>query len=419
MTLEQLDLFYDEAISVQSKYSEEGVVFTPIKEAEQLIKATLSRIPKNGTVRILEPSSGTGNLVLASINVFKSRGISPKRIQIVSCELNAEYLKLQRRFIKENYPEWEKSVTFKTGDFLEESSLGDSFDFVVMNPPWVGYRNISMKTKQLIKSSFSLSGQFDLLDPFVIKCFQHLKEDGKMAMFLPDKVISSHQPSNSIDIVRPFCSKFSFKQLSSDFFAGVQHESVFVSVEKGRKKLIAIDAPKNNSPRLGDFFDLFRGFEISGRSSEYLVGDSSKALDPRRPFVSGQEISDAGKLEYSSPRYISKRVPESLIKDHFKYEGPAILVRKTGSPVRVAYVDKLPHVSQVIFVIVPREPTRESKNALKALAKYLQSSSGQKQLAGNSGKLGRTLFPYITISDIKNVTISDALVAELQANKAA
>lgn len=407
MTLEQLDLFYRDATDVLSKYCDEGVVFTPVHEAAALIAPILKRLPKTGTIRILEPSSGTGNLILAILNILSSRNVAPSRVQIISCELNGQYLKLQKQVVSENFKRWEKSISFVQGDFLEKFQDESKYDCVVMNPPWVGYRNISAKDKNYIKQKFSLSGQFDLLDPFVLKCFQLLRPEGEMALFLPDKVLSSHQPSNSINLIKPLCSRFESKVLPLTFFDGVQHESVFISLERSKKNLVSVPSKKRSmAATIGDHFHLFRGFEISGRSSSHLVSERSQALDPRRPFISGQEMQVSGELNLETPRYISKKVPSSLIKSHFDYVGPAVLVRKTGSPVRVSFVDELPHVSQVVFVIVPKQLNSQSKKLLKQIASYLQSPAGQKLLSKNSGKLERSLFPYVTISDIKNVELA-------------
>jgi methylase of polypeptide subunit release factors len=407
MTHQQLDLFYRDATTILSKHCAEGVVFTPIEEASVLVGSILKRLPKTGMIRVLEPSSGTGNLILAILNILSEKGVEPSRVEIVSCELNREYLKLQKAFVSAHFKPWERSIEYVPGDFLERYQTEEKFDFVIMNPPWVGYRNISIGDKNYIKQTFALSGQFDLLDPFVLKCFQLLKNEGKMAMFLPDKVLSSHQPSNSVNLIKPMCEKFEAKKLPKDFFDGIQHESVFLSLEKSSKKLFSVPKiEKNGAPTIGDFFDLFRGFEISGRSSEHIVTDKGYALDSKRPFISGQEMTAEGKIKLDQPKYISNKVPHQLIKEQFEYKGPAILVRKTGSPVHVCYVEELPHVSQVVFVIIPRENTLNTKKALKQLTTFLQSPAGQKLLSKNSGKLERSLFPYVTISDIKSITLN-------------
>jgi hypothetical protein len=412
MTLEQLELLYAKTGETLGENPPVGVVFTPVDRARDLLIPLISRIGGE-KISILEPTSGAGNLVIATIQALDQLKISPRKVNIVSVEIDSEYLDLQRAFIRRHYKNWEPSISFRNEDFIFGSDESERFDLVVMNPPWVGYKQMAPQLRHRLKVAYKLTGQFDFLDAFVLKAFSMTKLGGRMALFLPDKVVSSHQPSNSIDLVRPLSKTISVTNLPSTFFTGVQHESVFIKLEKQKKHLqiLKLDTSVKPVDTIENYFSLFRGLELSGRSSTYLTSSKYEALDQKRIFISGREMNSNGTLSTESPRYISKDIPRKLLKNQFEYSGPAILIRKTGNPVNVCYVDHLPFVSQVVFVIRPKPGVRIAPNTLKKLAQYLQSPAGQQQLKRNSGKLSRVLFPYVTLSDIKNVEIEPTKLA--------
>lgn len=400
-----------------------GVVFTPTVGAVSLmvgdIKRSLSGF-KGKTIRILEPASGAGSLIVATIHCLEMIGIKPNRVEIVSVELEKAFLKQQKEFIRKNHSSWINSIKFYNSDFLFGYDSNEAFDYVIMNPPWIGYRGIDRKTRDQVKTEFGLTGQFDLLDPFVLRAFELTKDKGRLYLYLPDKVLSSHQPSNSIDIIG--CKSKIEKQvdLNPSFFDGVQHESVFMVVSKNLKKT----GQKNNvvkmssSENLTDFFDLFRGLEISGRDRNVLTDKKSMAYDSLRNFITGQDMTSDGSLT-NSGMYLSNSFPEGKIKKHFDYTGPAILVRKTGSPVNICYVDKLPYTSQVVFILRPKEGLSLSRKDLKAVAEFLRSPRGQSQLSASSRKLNRSVFPYITIGDVKSVRLPKNLIRNHPLKRAA
>ena len=417
MTLEQLEFFYSKTEETIGESIPEGVVFTPISKAKALLLPLFKQLPA-GNFTILEPSSGSGNLIIACLQLFEQLRVSPRRVRIVSVELDKSYSRLQKQFIQKHFPKWIDRIEFVTADFLFGFNTTEQFDFVVMNPPWIGYRQIESGTREKIKAKFGLSGQFDILDPFILKAFSSLKLDGGMGLFLPDKVVSSHQPGNALKIIQPRTKRLQITNLDVSFFENVQHESVFVKLFKSKSALTIAKNATESLPFISDYFDLFRGLEISGRSSEYLTSNKSDSVQGSRYFISGNEMKLDGKISFESPRYVSKKIPSKHLKKQFEYKGPAILVRKTGSPVHVSFVESLPLVSQVVFVLVPSAGSDVSIQSMKRLADFLASSEGQKLLQKNSGKLGRTLFPYVTIGDIKNVPIDPAVIG-LRVKKAA
>lgn len=383
-----------------------GVVFTPIERAVELILPTFEKQKNDELITILEPSSGVGNLIIATIIVCKMLKIPAKRVRIYSVELDPVLMQRQRNRLKKHFKSWESRVEFFNSDFLFDFKCPTTPTMVLMNPPWVGYKNICTKTRARIKARFQLRGQFDLLDPFVLKAHELVSDSGAMLMFLPDKVISSHQPSNSLHLLADRTTITRTVQLPISFYESVQHESLFVELRNGKlKNLLAVKAKASIGVRLSDLFTVFRGLELSGRNSEYITTAPTKAIQKGRPFVSGQEMSSDGKLSRENPRFVSSKIPPALIKSHFDYEGPSVLVRKTGSPVRACFAEKMPFFSQVVFALVPAKGTGLSKQDMVKIADYLRSQSAQTQFKRNSGKLGRNLFPYITIGDLKNIQI--------------
>lgn len=152
----QILLLKEERDKGPQKYNE---FFTPQKIAEQMIKMS-DNLKKDGLIKILEPTAGSGNLVL---EIIKNR-IEDYNIDMV--ELNED----NRIFLKEKICKLAPNSIqlMEQKDFLKFYN-NKPYDLIIMNPPF-----------HLKKSDFpeNKKDYFDV--DFVLKCYDMLEEGGEI-----------------------------------------------------------------------------------------------------------------------------------------------------------------------------------------------------------------------------------------------
>jgi Eco57I restriction-modification methylase/TaqI-like C-terminal specificity domain len=85
----------------------------------------------------------------------------------------------------------EFSDVFRPNDDSQEDARG--FDCVVGNPPYVRIQNLDGSLVDYLKSSFKTAvGKFDLCVPFLERGVTLLKNDGRLGMIVPNKLLTSH-----------------------------------------------------------------------------------------------------------------------------------------------------------------------------------------------------------------------------------
>jgi adenine-specific DNA-methyltransferase len=144
-------------------------IFTP----ESISKLMSSKLKKEGN--LLEPSVGTGNLLnfvdFKDIDVF---------------DIKNEYLQ------KIN-----KLVTKHNTDFLLYD-IEKKYDNIILNPPYIKIQELPTEYTKQLKKKFPLlqKGNIDLYHFFMLKCIQHLKEDGIMVSITPNSYLNTKSASN-------------------------------------------------------------------------------------------------------------------------------------------------------------------------------------------------------------------------------
>lgn len=211
-----------------------GGYYTPIKLAEYLSSWAI----KDNDCRILEPSSGDGNFVVASIKVAKEYN---RKISVVAVELEKEeILKAQKRVerIVNN-----EEITWVCEDFFiayDTLTNNEKFDVVLGNPPFIRFQNFDEKSrefafKQLKKEGYKPNKLYNTWVAFVELSIQLIKEGGKLAMVLPAELLQVNYAS---ELRRKLSKSFSniviigFKKI---VFPEIQQEIVLL-LASGKKE---------------------------------------------------------------------------------------------------------------------------------------------------------------------------------------
>ena len=122
------------------KQSKLGQFFTPARAAELI--ASMVRLPKSGSLRVLDPGAGVGSLTAALVERV-AREAPDIRLDIVAVELDPLVVPYLRQTLVDCTGPRVRTHLVQ-GDFITESSgaldgigeLHEPFDLVVMNPPY-------------------------------------------------------------------------------------------------------------------------------------------------------------------------------------------------------------------------------------------------------------------------------------------
>lgn len=136
----------------------------------------------NSNGSILEPSVGKGNL-LSDINFDNYTNVDVY-------EIKKEYL---YNFIH-NHPNIHKN----NKDFLL-TNINNSYDNIIMNPPYIKFQDLPVDYRSFIKSNFPQlkNGIIDIYYPFIIKSLNLLKNDtGVMVAITPNSFLYNKSASN-------------------------------------------------------------------------------------------------------------------------------------------------------------------------------------------------------------------------------
>ena len=146
-----------------------GQYFTKRMIVDKVINLLLKYKTIKKEIRILEPSSGTGNFV----NGLKDKGF----INITNCEIDPALTKSPRDFFI--FP------------------IEDKFDLIIGNPPFTKYNiknsyyspnnylNSSIKPSEYIPKLLEKKNKIQIENVFILKSIKHLSKDGTIAFVLP------------------------------------------------------------------------------------------------------------------------------------------------------------------------------------------------------------------------------------------
>jgi hypothetical protein len=140
-------------------------IFTP----DELSSIMSSKLTNAG--KLLEPCVGTGNLLkhvnyenYSQIDVYE---IKPQYISKVYD--NAKLQKFNCDFLK--------------------AEIGETYDNIILNPPYIKIQDLPIKYRQFIATKFQLKGSIDIYYAFIIKCLSLLTDGGTMVSITPNSYL--------------------------------------------------------------------------------------------------------------------------------------------------------------------------------------------------------------------------------------
>lgn len=178
--------------------------------SDEILNKLIEDIPYNADV--LEPSCGTGIIILECIKNFKNFSLDA-----IEIDKNI-YTKTKKIFSSID------NIHFINNDFLKHDFGKKKYDLIIGNPP---YFEITKENRVLITEEFKeiVSGRINIYSLFIYKCIKLLKPNGKLVFIIPKTILSGkyfsklrtfiHQNCNIIDIIKFDNNKLFKKVLQS------------------------------------------------------------------------------------------------------------------------------------------------------------------------------------------------------------
>lgn len=181
---------------------------TPSKYVKQLLDMAGYKEALYGK-RILENSCGEGNILCGIVGRYLkdsfSRGYDLNKIKdglqrdIVAYEVDAEKIsdcKKRLNAISRRYGLINVNWSIKHMDYLMSSV--EKFDFIVGNPPYITYHDMSVKQREYLRGNFESCkiGRFDYCYAFIEKSLESLSDNGVLTYLVPYGVLRNQFADN-------------------------------------------------------------------------------------------------------------------------------------------------------------------------------------------------------------------------------
>ncbi|AWH85396.1 modification methylase [Flavobacterium album] len=179
-----------------------GATFTP-KELSAFLAERIFYYINHSYQKVLDPACGEGELLISMGDLLSNSAID---FSLTGYDANQQYLRFAQErmlrfgsekinFVHEDFLQ-AVDVSFRQNnlDLFEEynkSSINNSFDIVIANPPYVRTQILGAEQAQKIAKNFNLKGRIDLYYPFLISMTESLKEGGIIGVITSNRYLST------------------------------------------------------------------------------------------------------------------------------------------------------------------------------------------------------------------------------------
>lgn len=175
-----------------------GIYYTPSASAEQIATWAI----RTGSDVVLEPSFGGCSLLSAAVARLALLGSTVPERQLMGYDVDPHAFVHLSELLRGS-----DTSKFVHGDFLASLPQPDSVDAVVANPPFIGYRKLSVAQREAVRlwrqsANVSFSADAGLWAYFLIHCLGYLKQNGRVAFLLPGTVASADYAEDVLSYLR-------------------------------------------------------------------------------------------------------------------------------------------------------------------------------------------------------------------------
>jgi len=268
-----------------------GATFTPKELAVFLAeRIALYAQPKNN--RVLDPACGEGELLIAMGGVLNEKAID---FSLTGYDANEQYLSFAKDrllcfgkdksdLVHEDFLlSVDVSSVGNTPSLFDEciSSVNNSFDIVIANPPYVRTQILGAELAQNLARKFNLKGRVDLYYPFLMAMTESLKEGGILGVITSNRYLST----KSGESVRKYLSEnYEILELIDLGDTKLFDAAVLPAIFIGKKK-------KQKSASSANFIKIYE--ERNGYNGDWIAVES--VYDILKNNQSGYFVTANGK----------------------------------------------------------------------------------------------------------------------------
>lgn len=223
-------------------------VFTPKNYVEKLLDSIGYTRDLYGKT-ILENSCGDGNILSVIVQRYiddcKKKGVSRTKIRnglskdVYGVEIDPEqYEKCINKLneIVKNNNVFPVKWNIQNGDYLKINE-DVKFDFIVGNPPYITYSELSKDDQVYLKDNFKSckKGRFDYCYAFLEKSINSLSTEGRMAYLIPSSVYKTVFGQTIRDMMLPFVEEV-IEHTQEKLFKDALVKSSILVINKAKPK---------------------------------------------------------------------------------------------------------------------------------------------------------------------------------------
>lgn len=236
-------------------------IFTPLNIAKEMLDAAEYKYNLYGK-KVLEDSFGSGNILMLIVERYIEDCLREKynledikkglENDIYGCEINLhlynECIKRLNNFVVKYNIEEVDWKFYNTDSLFMNWSI--KFDYIIGNPPYIKYHEISISNRLLLKSRFKSCtlGNFDYYYAFIENATFLLNSSGKMVYLIPNGVFKNvyanslrEMIKSRIDLVRAYKNE--------EIFKGVLVTPVMIRIDNSNNSsTLKYQSNKNRKP---------------------------------------------------------------------------------------------------------------------------------------------------------------------------
>lgn len=250
-----------------------GATFTP-KDLSVFLAKRITKYVRPDLLNVLDPACGEGELLMAMAELLSNSAID---YSLTGYDANIQYLSIaQERILQYG----KVNTILVHEDFLHaidvtsvqssldlfqktnNSSLNNSYDIVIANPPYVRTQILGTEQAQELARKFNLKGRVDLYYPFLIAMTESLREGGILGVITSNRYLTT----KSGESIRKFLSEnYEILELIDLGDTKLFDAAVLPAIFIGRKK-------KLKSPSAANFIKVYE--ELNGYNGNLIPVES-------------------------------------------------------------------------------------------------------------------------------------------------
>ncbi len=285
------------SMATKEQIKNTGATFTP-KELSVFLSERIASYIKPINQKVLDPACGEGELLVAMGDILSDSSIE---FSLTGYDANEQYLSFSQerimRFGAENtklvHEDFLQAIDVSSHqnslDLFQEynkSSVNNSFDIVIANPPYVRTQLLGTEQAQELARKFNLKGRVDLYYPFLIAMTESLKEGGILGVITSNRYLSTKGGES----IRKFLSEnYEILELIDLGDTKLFNAAVLPAIFIGRKQ-------KRNKPSAAKFLKIYE--ELNGYTGDLIPAET--VYDVLKNEQSGYFIANGKRYKKSS-----------------------------------------------------------------------------------------------------------------------